>query len=79
MNCHNSIKPRVHLTKWPATAWGAIECWVAIFQMREYFHRISLNESKRVIGLRVDVDADDIETGSVIAHSSTASATEQVE
>lgn len=36
-------------------------------------------ELERVVGLRVDVDADDLEPGAVVAHGTSAGAAEQVE
>lgn len=40
---------------------------------------IGLDELKRVARLRLDIDADDIEAGLVIAHASAAGAAEQIE
>jgi hypothetical protein len=42
-------------------------------------HRIALVKLERVPGLRVDVHADDIEPGAVVAHSRAASAAEEIE
>lgn len=42
-------------------------------------HGVGLVELERVVGLRHDVDTDDIEPGAVVAHCCAASAAEQVE
>jgi hypothetical protein len=41
--------------------------------------RVALVEPERVMRLRVDIDADDLEPGPVVAHPGTARPAEQVE
>ena len=40
---------------------------------------VGLVEFERIVGLRVNVDADHVEPGLVIAHSGTTGTTEQVQ
>ena len=42
-------------------------------------HRVGLVERERVVRLRVDVDADDVEPGAVVADRRAAGTAEQVE
>ena len=41
--------------------------------------RVRLVELERVVGLRLDVDADDVEPGAVVAHRRAAGAAEQIQ
>jgi hypothetical protein len=60
-------------------AWHGGDAWMATKSVERERQRVSLVELERVVGLRLDVHADDIEPGALIADRAAARATEQVE
>jgi hypothetical protein len=55
-----------------------VECFGDVPRLRN-LKRVTSDELERVVRLRVDIDADDIEASAVVANRATASTAEQVE
>ena len=49
-----------------------------LYAAAQKFHRIGLNELKRVAGLRLNINPDHIEPGPVVAHCGTTGTAKQI-
>ncbi len=56
-----------------------MDCVERCYEFTIKRERVRLNEPERIIRLRLDIDADNIKSGSAVSDSGTASATEKVE
>ena len=71
---HDAILQRVVLTGWRGVY--RVE-FVPMFS--QVFERVGLVKLERVVRLWVDIDTNNVETGSVVTHSGATGTTEQIE